>query len=163
MLGSGSLIPNKGRCRFGRLRLLAISRPIVLDLPSTITGLCILDVRVQAEASRTVKGEISKCFLLIDGVSLLRVLFMHIMVFLYGSLVWVISLAIPTVSAQPSSPTTTSPSSTSTQALASIVPGSAAYGYFGCYNETTSNSNVGNVRALAGGNMVRRRRDSSPP
>ena len=49
---------------------------------------------------------------------------------------------------------TTSPSSPSSTG-ASIIPSTASYDYLGCYNETTSNPSVGNVRALAGGNMVR--------
>lgn len=58
--------------------------------------------------------------------------------------------------AQSSTPTTQSPTSSLTaQASASVYPGSATYSYLGCYNETTGNPDVGNVRALAGGNMVR--------
>lgn len=61
-----------------------------------------------------------------------------------------------TVLAQHPSPTAqSSTASTPAQAFASVYPGSATYDYLGCYNETTGDADVGNVRALAGGNMVR--------
>lgn len=59
------------------------------------------------------------------------------------------------VVAQGSTATTQSPTaSASVQASASVYPGSATYSYLGCYNETTGNPDLGNVRALAGGNMT---------
>ena len=63
-----------------------------------------------------------------------------------------ITFAILAVVAQGAS-TSSSVSPLSTGA--SIIPSTASYTYIGCYNETTSNPSVGNVRALAGGNMVR--------
>ena len=91
-----------------------------------------------------------------DGLCQLRESPLFTMTPLSKSLLLLVSLATSTVFAQTSSPPrATSPPSATAQALASIVPSSATYGYFGCYNETTLNSDVGNVRALAGGNMVR--------
>ena len=59
------------------------------------------------------------------------------------------------VSAQNSTSTSAAtPSTTSSTAAATVVPGTALYTYYGCYSETTGNAAAGNVRALAGGNMV---------
>lgn len=63
--------------------------------------------------------------------------------------------ALTVVAQDPNPATPSSPSSTVTATFASVYPGSATYEYLGCYNETTGNADVGNVRALAGGNMVR--------
>ncbi len=65
-------------------------------------------------------------------------------------------LFFPTVFAQTSTLVSTSPppSTSSSSISASVVPGSPAYSYFGCYSETTSDNSTGNSRALTGGPMV---------
>jgi hypothetical protein len=66
-----------------------------------------------------------------------------------------------TVSAQAagsSSASAAAPSSTPDMVM--VFPGSGAWSYAGCYNETTGVANSGGVRALAGGTMVRNCRAS---
>lgn len=65
----------------------------------------------------------------------------------------VVALLFEAATAQSSNPVSlTSPSPATSSAF--IVPNASAYGYLGCYNETTGDSATGNARALAGGTMV---------
>lgn len=62
---------------------------------------------------------------------------------------------VPMVLAQTRSTMPSSPSSTDARAASSIIPSTSSFAYVGCYNETTGNPELGSVRALTGGNMVR--------
>lgn len=65
-------------------------------------------------------------------------------------------LALPVALAQIMTATTKPPPlSANAVSFASIVPGVAAYTYIGCYQETANGTATNDVRALAGGTMVR--------
>ena len=65
-------------------------------------------------------------------------------------------LALPVALAQIMTATTKPPPlSANAVSFASIVPGVAAYTYIGCYQETANDTAANDVRALAGGTMVR--------
>lgn len=55
--------------------------------------------------------------------------------------------------------TTSSAATSSSTGVVMVYPGSGAWSYYGCYNETTGVANSGGVRALAGGTMVGSRYD----
>jgi hypothetical protein len=57
------------------------------------------------------------------------------------------------VSAQAATTSSSAAASSSTD-MVMVYPGSGAWSYYGCYNETTGVANSGGVRALAGGSMV---------
>lgn len=62
-------------------------------------------------------------------------------------------LVVVSAQAASSSSSASAAAPTSTD-MVMVYPGSGAWSYYGCYNETTGVANSGGVRALAGGSMV---------